>query len=132
LLDGDIIGYTMSVMKKMRLRPDGRWHVPFEDDGSWRLGIYRPEFESADHVDVLEKHTCPELFICTGGRMGLLLRENGTETRLELEPGEAVMVTEYHNGFCVDPGGFFMVVEQTSFTTRFIDRKTGEIIDHED
>ncbi|MFW5861279.1 MAG: hypothetical protein ACOCWZ_03430 [Spirochaetota bacterium] len=118
-------------MKKITLQPDGRWHVPFEDSGSFRVGVYSPEFYSAAQIDVLEKHTCPELFICTGGRMGLLLSEDGYETEIILQPGEAVMVTEHHNGFMVDREGFFIVVEQTAFSTEYIDRKTGKVLSHE-
>jgi len=119
-------------MEKVTLQPVGRWHVPFEDDGSWRVGVYKPEFFNVAEIDVLEKHTCPELFICTGGRMGLLLSEENRETELILQPGEAVKVTGYHNGFQVDQEGFFIVVEQTSFSTEYVDRKTGRTLRHED
>ena len=118
-------------MKKITLQPDGRWHVPYEDSGSWRVGVYNPEFNSASEIDVLEKHTCSELFICTGGRMGLLLSEDGLESEMILKPNDAVMVTEYHNGFRVDREGFFIVVEQTNFSTEYIDRKTGRVLPHE-
>lgn len=94
--------------------------------------MYLPEFYSSADIDVLEKHTCSELFICTGGRMGLLLSEDGVENEVILQPGEAVMVKAYHNGFRIDREGFFMVVEQTSFSTEYVDRKTGRILPHED
>ena len=60
-----------------RIQPDGRWHVPVADEGSWRMGVYRPEHASPEFITVLEKHTCPELFICQGGRMGLLMGSGG-------------------------------------------------------
>lgn len=105
-----------------------RWTVPFADDGHWRLGIYNPEFSSPNEITVLEKHTCPELFICRKGRMGLVIGSGDKEKVIELSDGEAILVTDYHNGFRIDEFGDFLVVERTAFTTEYIDRKTGKII----
>ncbi|MBP7584055.1 MAG: hypothetical protein KBA61_08490 [Spirochaetes bacterium] len=109
--------------------PQGRWHVPVLDVGHWRMGVYRPEHSSADAITVLEKHTCPELFICQGGRMGLLVGSGAAETVLEMEPGQAILVTDYHNGFSLDARGHFLVVERTSFSTEYIDRKSLAVVE---
>jgi len=37
-------------------------------------------------------------------------------------------VTGYHNGYAIDPEGFFLVVERTDFSTEYADRGTGEIV----
>ncbi|MCX7679164.1 MAG: hypothetical protein N2316_08080 [Spirochaetes bacterium] len=105
-----------------------RWTVPFQDSGFWRVGIYNPEFSSPDQIEILEKHTCPELFICRKGRMGLIIGVGENEKILMLNEGEAILVTDYHNGFRIDEGDF-LVVERTSFRTEYIDRKSGKIID---
>jgi hypothetical protein len=110
------------------LHPDTLWSVIFRDEGNWRAGIYRPECAGPEQIDILEKHTCPELFVCLGGRMGLLLQSGREEQAIELEPHQAVMVADYHNGFAVDPEGFFLVVERTVFSTDYIERKTGKFI----
>ncbi|HRS79468.1 MAG TPA: hypothetical protein P5115_20175 [Spirochaetota bacterium] len=110
------------------LAPDSRWSVIFRDGGSWRAGLYRPEAAGPVQVSVLEKHTCPELFVCLQGRAGLVLK-NGTDERIvEMAPNQALLVTEYHNGFAIDPEGYFLVIERTAFTTEYIDRKTGAFI----
>ena len=110
------------------LSADSRWRVAFEDGGHWRTGIYKPEFHSPDEIGELEKHSCPELFFCCGGRMGLLVSDGTREKVLILEPGQALEVVDYHNGFQVDPEGWFFVVERTDFETEYIDRKTGEVV----
>ncbi len=110
------------------LIPDSRWSVFFSDPGAWRAGLYLPEHAHPDEIIVLEKHTCPELFVCIGARAGLLLKQDGDERLIQLTPGQAVMVTDYHNGYTVDPGGSFLVIERTEFTTEYIDRLTGAFI----
>ncbi|MBN1498248.1 MAG: hypothetical protein JXA07_15855 [Spirochaetes bacterium] len=110
------------------LRPDAVWTVLFRDEGGWRAGVYLPEHRGPDGIEMLEKHSCPELFVCLGGRMGLLLSDGSSERAVELTPHQAVMVSDYHNGFSIDPGGFFLVVERTAFSTDYIDRKTGMFI----
>lgn len=108
------------------LKPEGRWHVPFQDDGAWRLGIYQPEFFGADEIHTLEKHSCTELFICTNGKAGLVVRtDTGEEQILTLQSGEAVLVHDWHNGFRIDEDAFFYVTERTEFITRYMDRKSG-------
>ena len=107
-----------------RLHPERRWEVFSSDPDFWRVGLYRPENIGTESVLELERHSCPELFVCLGGRAGLVLYDGSTETVVEFEPGEELLVSGYHNGFIVDQGAFFLVVERTSFTTEYIDRKT--------
>ena len=109
------------------LLADSRWKVIFTDPGAWRVGLYRPEHDSAVKVEVLEKHSCPELFVCMGGRAGLIVKDASGERIEELGPGQAVLVTGYHNGFAIDPTGYFLVVERTDFETEYADRATGAI-----
>jgi len=105
------------------LKTFNRWTIIAQDEKQWRVGIYHPEFNNPDEIKVLEKHTCPELFICAHAPCGLLLIVDGKEIQYILKPEEAIVVTEYHNGFKVDPQGYFIVVEQTDFTTEFMKRK---------
>lgn len=110
------------------LLPDSRWKVIFSDPGSWRVGLYRPEHDAAEKVDVLEKHTCPELFVCMNGRTGLIVKNGAQEEVLALDPGQALLVTGYHNGYAIDPAGYFLVAERTDFSTEYADRGTGAIV----
>lgn len=110
------------------LVPDSRWSVIFRDSGSWRAGLYRPESARQEDVTVLEKHTCPELFVCLQGKAGLVLKSGTDEHIVELAPNQALLVTEHHNGFAIDPEGYFLVIERTAFTTEYIDRRTGASI----
>lgn len=111
-----------------KLFPRSRWEVIFQDPGSWRSGIYRPESRDVAEITELEKHTCPELFICMNGSAGLLIRDGARENAVTFEPGESLLVSEFHNGFLVDENGYFLVIERTSFTTSYMDRRTGKII----
>jgi hypothetical protein len=77
---------------------------------------------------VLEKHSCPELFVCMGGKAGLIVKNGADEELLEFVPGQALLVTGYHNGYGIDPTGYFLVVERTDFSTEYADRGTGEIV----
>lgn len=106
------------------LKTSARWTVIAQDEKCWRVGIYHPEFTNPSEIPVLEKHSCPELFICVNAPCGLLLMIDGKEQQYILKPDEAILITEYHNGFTVDPNGYFIVVEQTDFTTEFMERKT--------
>ena len=110
------------------LRPESLWSIIFKDEKYWRMGIYKPEFTNPDDIATLEKHTCPEIFVCLVGKMGLVLRSDGNERVVELQPLQALMVTDYHSGFTVDPDGYFLVTERTAFTTEYIDRRTGAFI----
>ncbi len=110
------------------LEPEGRWHIPFSDYGYWRTGVYAPEFRSPAEITVLEKHTCPELFICASGRAGLLVKKGSEEITVELARGDAVLVEDYHNGYLLEEGSFFIVVERTSFATEYVDRVSGAVI----
>lgn len=105
------------------VQTNDRWTIIAQDEKYWRVGIYHPEFSSPDEINVLEKHSCPELFICVNAPCGLLLCSGEKEIQHILQPQEAIFVTEYHNGFKVDPHGYFIVVEQTDFTTEFKERK---------
>jgi len=39
-----------------------------------------------------------------------------------LSPNQVIMVTEWHNGFIIDPKGYFIVVERTDFSTEYVTR----------
>lgn len=106
------------------LRPERRWDVFSSDPGFWRTGLYRPENTGPEGITELEKHSCPELFICLGGKAGLVVLDGPDERIVTFEPGEELLVTGYHNGFIIDRGAFFIVVERTSFTTEYSDRRT--------
>ena len=110
------------------LLPGSRWSVIFKDEGSWRAGLYRPEHDAAGKVEVLEKHSCPELFVCMGGKAGLIVKDGAEEEIVELAPGQALLVSGFHNGYAIDPKGFFLVIERTDFGTEYADRGTGEIV----
>ncbi|MGL4368605.1 MAG: hypothetical protein ACRCUT_02885 [Spirochaetota bacterium] len=103
---------------------DTRWKIAAQDPGHWRIGIYRPEYLRDSDIRELEKHTCPELFICAEGEMGLVVYDGKGETVRILHPGDAAMLTDYHNGFCASEKGYFIVAERTTFETEFIDRNT--------
>ena len=92
------------------LSPEAVWKIAFSDEGHWRAGIYHPDAGSPEGISILEKHTCPELFICLQGRAGLLIRRDGLEKAVVLEPNQAIIVEDYHCGFKTDSNGFFFVV----------------------
>jgi hypothetical protein len=110
------------------LFPDAIWNVIFKDEGNWRVGLYRPDAAGHEEISTLEKHTCPELFVCLQGKMGLVVKESAGEQIMVLNPGQALLVHDYHNGFTIDKGGYFLVVERTAFTTEYIERDSGRII----
>jgi hypothetical protein len=110
------------------LFPDTIWNVIYKDEGNWRVGLYKPDSARHEDISILEKHTCPELFVCQQGRMGLVVKEGPDETIMELDPGQAVLVKGYHNGFAIDKEGYFLVVERTAFTTEYIERDSGRFI----
>jgi hypothetical protein len=114
--------------KPVNLFPGSQWEVLFEDTGRWRMGLYRPDALSCEGVETLEKHSCPELFICAGGRAGLVLFDGEREHCVDFQPHEAMMVSQHHNGYRIDAGAFFYVVERSSFSTEYIDRKTWKYI----
>ncbi len=114
----------MSKNTPAKLHPTMRWEVFASDRDHWRMGLYRPEARTPADITELEKHSCPELFLCLGGRAGLLILDGVGDTIVEFEPGEALLVTDYHNGFLIEPDAFFMVVERTTFSTEYIDRHT--------
>jgi hypothetical protein len=111
-----------------KLRPTRRWEVFSYDQGYWRTGIYKPDALASDDVLELEKHSCPELFICLGGRAGLVIYDGETEKAVEFEPGAELLVSDYHNGFQIDRESFFLVIERTAFSTDYIDRKTRRLL----
>lgn len=106
------------------LNPERRWDVFSSDPGFWRTGLYRPENTCPEEITELEKHSCPELFICLGGKAGLVVIDGPVERIVTFEPGDELLVTGYHNGFIIDQDAYFLVVERTFFTTEYIDRKT--------
>jgi hypothetical protein len=108
--------------------PDSVWKVISEDKGYWRVGVYRPEFLSPDDITVLEKHSCPEFFICVGGKGGLILCKDGKETQEILEEFQSILVEDFHNGFRIDSSAFFLVAERSSFETEYMERNSGKII----
>jgi len=110
------------------INPDVVWKVISEDKGYWRIGVYKPEFSSPEDITILEKHSCPELFICTGGKAGLILIIDGKESLKILEPFQSILVDGFHNGFRIDGSAFFLVAERSSFETEYIDRISGKII----
>ena len=120
--------FSISMKQIIHLSPSSRWEVLFSDADCWRVGMYRPEFERPEDIYELEKHTCPELFVCVRGKAGLVIRNGREERILEFMPGDALMVEDYHAGFIIEPEGFFLVVERASFETEYIDRTTGAII----
>jgi hypothetical protein len=107
--------------------PSVRWEVIYSDPGAWRSGIYRPDAIRPDEIDALERHSCPELFVCMEGRAGLLLWDGQRERAVDFKPGDALLVEEYHNGYRTEENGFFLVIERTSFVTEYIDRSTRKI-----
>jgi len=109
------------------LQPDALWTVLARDEGHWRMGVYRPDAAAPEDIDTLERHTCPELFIAVGGRVGLLLADETRERVIALHAGEALLVEDFHNGFRIDECAYFVVIERTSFTTHYRDRATGAI-----
>lgn len=106
------------------LPTERRWDVFSSDPGFWRTGLYRPEHTGPEGITELEKHSCPELFVCLGGKAGLVVYDGSVERIVIFEPGEELLVTGYHNGFIIERGACFLVVERTSFTTDYIDRTT--------
>ena len=114
--------------KVENISPNEVWKVIAEDKGFWRAGVYKPEFLSPDDISILEKHTCQELFVCVGGRAGLIIIKDGKENKEILEPFQSILIDGFHNGFRIDENAFFLVAERSSFETEYIDRKSGEII----
>lgn len=98
-----------------------RWRVLF-DEGSWILGMYRPEYKSRDEISQLEKHDHPELFYLIKGDIILMLKEEkGRLKELPLEAGEAVIIDCWHNGYSPDGDGTAMVIERKDVKTEFRD-----------
>jgi hypothetical protein len=101
------------------------WQVLCGDRHHWRLGLYSPEASSADELQTLEQHDCPELFLLLQGRVTLLLVEDGGVRECALEPGKPVLVQAPHSGFCPDGphAGLCLVVERDSFDTTYRTRE---------
>ncbi len=108
-------------MLRLDLSVGGRWRVLFTDDGRWRLGVYRPENESLGDIEFLERHDVPELFYLVRGRVVLVVSGDGVGfEEVELEPGYAYVVTEWHNAY--RPGGcegVALVVEASGVRTEY-------------
>ena len=105
--------------KIMLLESDQRWSIFAEDPEHWRLGLYHPEYKSVDEIAELEKHSCPELFICCGGKMGIILDQEDSIVNLVLNDKEMLLVNSFHNAYQIDEGAYFLVVERDNFTTSF-------------
>jgi hypothetical protein len=115
----------------IKINPDRLWNVIASDDGFWRVGIYRPNTKKSADVKFLERHSCPELFVCVKGRMALVLFDGVSEKIIEMDPGDALLVNGFHNGFRMSEGGYFIVSERTDFTTNYINRESRTAIDRD-
>ena len=101
---------------------DRVWQVLCGDADHWRVGVYSPAETDADQAGELERHTCPELFCLLSGHLTLTLSDgHGGVRLLELRPGEPVLVTAPHAGFCPDGPhtGRALVVERDRFDTEY-------------
>lgn len=110
------------MVKKIGLleRKRGRWNVLF-DEGSWIMGVYKPEFTRRDEIKELEKHNFPEMFYLVEGEIMLLLKEDkGRLKELALEPGEAVILDCWHNAYSPDGRGTALVMERKGIKTEFM------------
>lgn len=114
-------------MKVIRAESGERWRVVFRDRDKWQVGIYIPENTSAEEVVVLEKHSCPELFILLEGRIVLVLSEDGVSTKeVEMEPGKLYIVDEWHNAYRPGGGkGVALVVEAPDGETEYVSLEPG-------
>jgi len=101
--------------------PGLRWQVLCGDRGHWRVGIYSPPEASAAEVGELERHDCPELFLLLDGRLTLVCQQGATTREIELQPGQPVLVTAPHSGYCPDGphAGRAFVVERDAFQTEY-------------
>ncbi len=102
--------------------PDAEtWHVVCGDTGHWRVGIYSPKASAKAELHELERHDCPEFFLLTRGRLTLVVFEDGGCREIVLEPGQPVLVTAPHNGYCPDGPhtGAAVVVERDAFRTEY-------------
>ncbi len=99
--------------------PGPVWQVLAGDRDHWRVGLYSPRHTSAAEVRELETHDCPELFVLLSGSITLVLGEEAGLRELPLLPGQPVLVSAPHDGFCpAGPGtGVALVVERDSFDT---------------
>ncbi len=114
-------------MRVIRPEAGERWRVVFRDRDRWQVGIYVPENASAEEVAVLERHTCPELFLLLEGRVVLVVSEDGSSTReVEMEPGKLYVVEEWHNAYRPGGGkGVALVVEAPDVQTEYASLKPG-------
>lgn len=103
------------------IQPDIRWQVMCGDAEHWRAGVFSPPESSAEEIEELERHTCPELFVLLEGRLVLLIAGASGVEELELRRGEPVLVTAPHAGFCPDGPftGSAFVVERDLFETQY-------------
>ncbi|MFH1467577.1 MAG: hypothetical protein ABIO70_24540 [Pseudomonadota bacterium] len=101
--------------------PGRLWQVLCGDAEHWRVGVYSPAATSAAGCPELERHTCPELFLLLEGRLTLLLHDGDGVRELPLTPGQPVLVTAPHSGFCPDGAhtGRAFVVERDLFSTEY-------------
>ena len=109
------------------IRAEKEWEVIFNEGNHWRIGIYRPKYQSAAEITELEQHTCPEAFLLLQGQLTMLYKEaDGTLREKQLQPMELATFTEPHAGFSPDLSGVAFVVENAKFETVYTDIHTGK------
>jgi hypothetical protein len=98
-----------------------RWQVACGDSGHWRLGFYSPAETCPADIEELEQHDCPELFMLQSGRVNLLVKIGGVIRDVALVPGQPILVTAPHCGYCPDGphSGITLVVERDEFDTSY-------------
>ncbi len=105
----------------LSVEADKVWQVLCGDSSHWRAGVYSPELTSADDIEELERHDCPELFLLLEGEVTLLVADGRKTRQIVLEPGKPVLVKAPHSGFCPKGPhtGRAFVVERDSFDTLY-------------
>ena len=98
-----------------------QWQVLCGDLDHWRVGFYSPKETTAEEIEELEQHDCPELFLLLEGELTLILMRDGELKQVPLKKGQALLVTAPHSGFCPQGShtGKAFVVERDHFTTTY-------------
>ena len=101
--------------------PDQVWQVVCGDGGHWRAGIYSPSASAREHLQELERHDCPELFLLMRGRVILVVSDEGRVREIELQQGKPMLISAPHTGYCPDGPhtGAAFVVERDCFDTEY-------------
>jgi hypothetical protein len=109
------------------IKANKEWSVIFNEGSHWRIGIYRPKYQSAAEIAELEQHTCPEAFLLLQGSLTMLYRAaDGSLCEKQLQPMELTTFTEPHAGFSSDLSGVAYVVENARFETVYTDKASGK------